>query len=275
MNWLADVPEDDAEHFTAQAAMNYFLSVAGRTLDDVAVSPAIVITWQQVIFHHLVSRTGAENADSWMELNRCTLAHGRMDGRDVTIVLMPIGAPQSVTILEYLAIGGARTVVAVGAAGSLQDYAPIGAAVVPVRAIREEGTSYHYAPPETPALPDAGLVAELQAACREAGMIPHSGPVWTTDAPFRELTSKVRRFAADGVVAVDMEASALYVVGAQKGVRIASLLVVSDELFHPWTPAFRDRGYRLAARRIADVALKVALAHAPPARAAAEAEHSG
>jgi purine-nucleoside phosphorylase len=69
------------------------------------------------------------------------------------------------------------------------------------------------------------------------------------------MTSKVRRMAAQGVVAVDMEASAFYIVGAMRGLRVASLFIVSDELFHPWRPGFFDRSFRDSAMQIAECAL--------------------
>ncbi|MGD9892186.1 MAG: phosphorylase, partial [Dehalococcoidia bacterium] len=137
----------------------------------------------------------------------------------------------------------------------LQEYAPLGAAVLPTSAIREEGTSYHYQRPDIEARPDAALVDALRDACVQRGVIAHEGRIWTTDAPYREMTSKVRRLAAQGVVAVDMEASALYIVGAMRGLRVASLFIVSDELFHPWRPGFYDRSFRDSAMRIAECAL--------------------
>jgi uridine phosphorylase len=82
-----------------------------------------------------------------------------------------------------MVIGGARSIVAVGSAGSLLEHAPLGAAVLPTSAIREEGTSYHYRQPDVEALPDAALVDTLRDACVRHGVIAHEGRVWTTDAP--------------------------------------------------------------------------------------------
>lgn len=257
IDWLSDVEEDDEEHFTAQAFLNYQLHVRGLTLADLRVEPRVVVAFQPFIYAHLVRLAGASESEAWKKLvaDRMPLAHGRFAERDLSIALLPVGAPAAVTFLEQLAIGGARSLVAVGAAGSLQEYAPLGAAVLPTSAIREEGTSYHYRPPGVEAVPDAALVTSLRDTCVRRGVIAHEGPAWTTDAPFREMTSKVRRMAAAGVVAVDMEASALYVVGAMRGLRVASLFIVSDELFHPWSPGFFDRSYRESAARLAACAL--------------------
>jgi uridine phosphorylase len=255
MNWLIDDPEDAEEHFTAQAFLHYQLGSRGLTLPDLHIRPHVIATFQPFIYAHVVRLCGAEETNRSGLLNQIELARGRYAERDVTVIRLPVGAPAAVTFLEVLAAAGASNVIAVGAAGSLQEYAPVGAAVLPTSALREEGTSYHYRPPDEEAVPDADAMEALRSACVARGIIAHEGPVWTTDAPFRELTSKVRRFAAAGVVAVDMEASALYIVGAMRGLRVASLFIISDELFHPWRPAFFDRGYREAAKRIAACAL--------------------
>ena len=270
MNWLEDLPENAEEHFTAQASLTYQLDARGLTLADLEVQPRAVLTFQPFIYRHLLRVTGAREVERWHDLHRYPKAVGAIAGRDVSVVLLPIGAPAAVLHLEMLKIGGLQAAVAVGAAGSLQEYAPVGAAVLPTEAIREEGTSYHYRRPEVPALPDGELLESLRGTLREKGMIAHEGRVWTTDAPFRELTSKVRRLADAGVVAVDMEASGLFIVGAMREVRIASAFIISDELFHPWRPAFHDRDYRRAAATIAECAARAVAGIALQAPAAAD-----
>ena len=93
--------------------------------------------------------------------------------------------------------------------------------------------------------------------CRQRGVEPHIGLNWTTDAPFREMRGKVERFSARGVVSVDMEASAMFVLGQLRGVEVASLFIVSDELFHPWRPAFADEGYLRSVALAAEIAVDV------------------
>ena len=69
----------------------------------------------------------------------------------------------------------------------------------------------------------------------------HRGPVWTTDAPFRETPAKVSDYQRRGALAVEMECSALFTVAAFRAVSAAALLVVSDELSSlTWRPGFRD-----------------------------------
>lgn len=255
MNWLTDTAEDDAEHFTAEAFLNYQLESRGIPRAALGVQSTVVVAFQPYIYQRLVEQSGAVESLPWGKLNHFPLASGAYQGHPLAVAQLPVGAPAAVMYLETLATGGAHTVIAVGAAGSLSEAAPIGSAILPTSALREEGTSYHYAPPDVPARPHAPLVEALRRACAGQGVAAHEGPVWTTDAPFRELTSRVRRHAAAGVLAVDMEASALFIVGARRGLRVASLFVVSDELFRPWAPAFFDAGYRAAAMTLAKCAL--------------------
>ncbi len=238
-----DADLDAEEHITAQAALTYFLSSRGLTLADLSVRPVVLAAFQPRLHRHLLRLTGAVPAPVWTEPERVPLAHGAIAGRPVSVILLPIGAPWTILICEQLIAAGARAIIAAGAAGSLQPSAPIGTFVVPERAIREEGTSYHYVPPEFAAEPAPELADDLVTRCREHGVEPVRGLNWTTDAPFREMRPKVERYAARGVVTVDMEAAAMFVLGRVRRVAVASLLIVSDELFRPWRPAFFDRHY--------------------------------
>ena len=249
---------DDEEHFTADAAMQYFLSTRGLTLADLSVNPVVIAAFQPATHRTLVKLTNAQPATHWVEPVRVPLTHGSVDGLPVSVVLLPIGAPWAVIVCEQLITVGARTIIATGAAGSLQEFAPVGSLVVPTSAIREEGTSYHYAHPEEEARPSPELAEALAQACRERGVEPSDGINWTTDAPFREVRGKVERYKARGVVSVDMEASAMFVLGRRRGVEVASLFIISDELFHPWKPAFSDPTYLDRVTVAAEAAVAVA-----------------
>lgn len=272
-----DTDHRDEEHFTAQAALQYFLTSRNLSLADLIVNPVVIAAFQPRTYRHLLDLTDARPAAHWVEPERVPLAHGTAGGPPVSIILLPIGAPWAVLICEELIAVGARAIIATGAAGSLQEYAPVGSLVVPTAAIREEGTSYHYAPPETEAAPDAALADALAQGCRVRGVEPALGVNWTTDAPFREMRGKVTRFAARGVVSVDMEAAAMFILGRLRTVEVASLFIISDELFHPWKPAFSDPTYLRRMALAAEVAVAVAGRWAAryPAGAAVGVEPAG
>jgi uridine phosphorylase len=86
----------------------------------------------------------------------------------------------------------------------------------------------------------------LRAVAQSEGANVASGSLWTTDAPYRELVSKIESYRQQGVLGVDMETSAMYALGLFRGVEVCNLLVVSDELWHEWRAAFRTPELREA-----------------------------
>jgi len=119
-----------------------------------------------------------------------------------------------------------------------------------MQAISEEGTSPLYIPNEDRFAPSARLSARLVSTLEKEGVHPRTATCWTTDAFFRETPAKARRFREEGASVVDMEASALFAVAACRGIELASVFVVSDELFDgKWKPGFPLPGFRLSRRR--------------------------
>lgn len=155
------------------------------------------------------------------------------------------GAPQAVMGLEKIIALGASRLWILGWCGSLQPFLRVGDLVIPTSAISEEGTSLHYPIPSEARQTDQELNLTLQEALRKKGEICRMGRVWTTDAPYRETLSKVKSYQDQGVLAVEMEMSALMTVAAYRGVKLAGLLVVSDELFNlTWHAGFKNPAFK-------------------------------
>jgi uridine phosphorylase len=104
--------------------------------------------------------------------------------------------------------------------------------VVPARAIRDEGTSYHYLPAAEIVDGEAGLTAVLQEELDGLGLPDVLGPVWTTDAPYRETAEQLERHAANGILAVEMQAASLFAFGAARGVRCGVVAHVTNGVDH-------------------------------------------
>lgn len=168
-----------------------------------------------------------------------------------------LGAPQAAMGMEKVIALGGRRIWVLGWCGSLQPDLHIGDFVLPVTAISEEGTSQHYPIRGSMGRADEGLCQVLEGTLRRRGGTFVRGPVWTTDAPYRETPAKVKRYRERGVLAVEMEMSALMTLAAYRQVKLAGVLVVSDELFTlRWhsglsSPTLRERS-RLAAEILWD-----------------------
>jgi uridine phosphorylase len=158
-----------------------------------------------------------------------------------------VGAPYAVMILETLIAWGARRFIFFGWCGAISPDVKIGDILIPSAAIIDEGTSGHYSDGDVSrSQPSAVITTELKSALDAKAQSFHEGPVWTTDAIFRETKDKVRHFSKQGALAVDMELSALYTVAEFRGVDIGGILVVSDELSSlQWRPGFRDERFEV------------------------------
>ncbi|MFH0789334.1 MAG: nucleoside phosphorylase [Pseudomonadota bacterium] len=161
-----------------------------------------------------------------------------------------VGAPQTIMILEKVIALGTRQVILLGWTGGLHPALSPGDLILPDEAISEEGTSRHYSDELRPK-PSLGLLQTLQKALKEEGLSYNQGPVWTTDAPYRETIDKVRAFQSQGVLGVDMETSALFTVGAFRGIETAALLIVSDDLSGmTWRHGFRESRFLEARKQV-------------------------
>ena len=170
-----------------------------------------------------------------------------------------MGAPMAVMLLEQLIALGARRLLYLGFCGALAPSYRIGDLFLPTHAIREEGTSYHYLPAEVLPCASPYIQALLYTQAQHLQLPVRQGPIWTTDAPYRETPQKIRQLQEAGVPAVDMEMAALFAVAQYRGCEVGALLIVSDECYHPtWKPGFGAPRLRQAC----DAAVTVAVAAA-------------
>ncbi|HVB71295.1 MAG TPA: nucleoside phosphorylase [Acidimicrobiales bacterium] len=148
----------------------------------------------------------------------------------VTVVHPGVGAPLAAGVVEEVAALGVRTFVACGGAGALVDDLALGHVMVVTSALRDEGTSLHYAAPSRIIEADPLGVSALEAALSDADVPFFLGRTWTTDALFRETRSRVQRRTNEGCSMVDMESSAFIAVARYRGLRFAQLLYAGDSL---------------------------------------------
>jgi uridine phosphorylase len=174
----------------------------------------------------------------------------------VNVVHPGVGAPLAAAITEEMAAVGVTTFVACGGAGALVDALALGQVMVVASAVRDEGTSFHYAPPGRVIVADPLGVRVLGKTLRELHTTFFVGRTWTTDAFMRETHSRVRRRIDEGCAMVDMEASAFIAVAKYRSLRFAQLLYAGDSLageswdYRDWDSAreVREQLFYAAAR---------------------------
>jgi uridine phosphorylase len=161
--------------------------------------------------------------------------HTRLDifalaGRTVGIVGCAVGAPFAVLIAEELFASGCRLLLSITSAGQITPSGRPPYFVIIDRALRDEGTSYHYAPPSEYGDADSALVAMAVAALNGTEQCVLVGSSWTTDAPFRETADAIAAARSKGVLAVEMEAAALYAFARAAGVQVLCLAHVTNTM---------------------------------------------
>jgi uridine phosphorylase len=151
------------------------------------------------------------------------------DGEEICLMQAPVGAAAAAQILDWLISYGVSKIISAGACGALTDL-PEGVFLVPSRALRDEGTSYHYQPPSR--------YMEVSEKAREAiekALVKHSLPymevvTWSTDGFYRETRDKVEYRKSEGCSVVEMECSALAACAALRGALWGQLLYTADTL---------------------------------------------
>ena len=152
------------------------------------------------------------------------------DGMRFGIIGCAVGAPFAVLLAEELFVSGCRFLISMTSAGQIVAQAQPPYFVVIDRALRDEGTSYHYLPPSEFAEADGALVAAAMGALGEVGLAVYQGAAWTTDAPFRETAAAIERARARDILAVEMEAAALYAFARARDKPILCLAHVTNRM---------------------------------------------
>jgi nucleoside phosphorylase len=168
-----------------------------------------------------------------------------------------IGAPMAVMTMEKLIALGARRIFLFGWCGSMRDSLGIGDLLLPVRALSGEGTSSYYASGCTPS--SSPLLLESLKTLLKCCSLPWAeGCVWSTDAPYREKRSLLRKLQQEeDVSAVDMEYSALCSAAFFRKIDFAALLLVSDEVWDTsWNPGFSRQEFKARSRKLIDMFLQ-------------------
>ena len=166
-----------------------------------------------------------------------TVYSGTLLGERVAVCSTGIGGPSSAIAVEELTECGADTYIRVGTCGGISTAVKAGDCVIATGAVRQEGTSREYAPIEFPAVADHGVVCALEKAAVSLGLRYHIGVVQSKDSFYGQhspdrmpvaaaLHEKWEAWRRLGVLASEMEAAALFTVGAARGLRMGAVFHV-------------------------------------------------
>lgn len=216
----------------------------------------LVMTLLGEVSRAFVADHGFEQATSVnLVTGRVPIWTGEYEGEHIALAEVPVGAPAAVIVLEEAIMHGVEVAVAVGCCGDLTGH-EAGAMLVPVKALRDEGTSFHYLPPGRWVHTNPEVNAACVAAVREANLPAHEVATWTTDALFRETPGKVAARREEGCEVVEMECAGFAAVAQFRGARFGQILFSADSLagdthdVRDWGNDFREVALRVALNAI-------------------------
>lgn len=196
---------------------------------DVAEA-AVVCFFQEVIDGLVESGKAKLVTNSRSEIGLHPFYNVEMKDKLITVFHPGVGAPLAAALLEEAIAFGCRKFIACGGAGVLDRELTVGHIIIPIAAIRDEGTSYHYMPP-TREVHASGEAVHAIEQVLERRRIPYVvGRTWTCDAIYRETRGKIKKRREQGCLTVEMEAAGFFAVARYKGVHFGQLLYGGDDI---------------------------------------------
>ncbi|MCU4162589.1 AMP nucleosidase [Carboxylicivirga caseinilyticus] len=148
----------------------------------------------------------------------------------VTIINFGMGSPNAATVMDLLSAIMPKAVLFLGKCGGLKRKNKLGDLVLPIAAIRSDGTSDDYLPPEVPALPAFSLQRAVSSTIRDREMDYWTGTVFTTNKRVWEYDDRFKKYLTKTrAMAIDMETATIFTVGFANGIPTGALLLVSDQ----------------------------------------------
>ncbi len=185
--------------------------------------------------HNLIDAAVLRHGAQFVLDNECangavSLYAVEVDGERVGLTMTHVGGALATGYYEELFAAGVERILVFGTCGVLDSGIGDCAVIVPDRAVRDEGTSFHYAPPSAEIAANAGTLDLLTGFFAERGMPPVVGKTWSTDAFYRETRARADRRRAEGCICVEQECAAFAALARFRGKRIAQFLYAADNL---------------------------------------------
>jgi len=199
------------------------LLVSEGDLTDVALLPGDPGRVDRIAGHCEDVETVAQNREY-------KVVNASYEGRRLTICSTGIGCPSAAIAAEELSAVGVESLIRVGTTGALQRGIEIGDMIVPTGAAKDEGTSKRYEATTVPAVPEYDVLSSLVDVSRERDEPVHVGPIATDDAFYAETDQYVTEWEEAGLLAVEMEAAALFSLARRKEMRAGAICTVDGNL---------------------------------------------
>lgn len=224
---LRDKAYDNASEFTPENLLRE--ARRQKALAESPVPAICVLDPDGDIVRHLRA-TGRTHRDPAWACYHSDLYRFESGGRGYGIVGCAVGAAYAVLIAEQLFASGCRLLVSITSSGQIMELRPPPYFILIEKALRDEGTSYHYLPPSDYSHVHAGLAERIAEGLSDIGEPVERGATWTTDAPFRETAVAIETARERGILAVEMEAAALYAFAAARHKPVLCFAHVTNQM---------------------------------------------
>lgn len=202
----------------------------GHDMEGLKLPEKCLFTFLGDVVHEYARENSAEMVQEFITVSHNVQIYVlHEEDEDICLVQSPIGAASATALLDSLVNCGCNKVIAVGSCGVLSDL-PENAFLVPTKALRAEGTSYHYLPPARFIVLDEGPRAVIERVFEKHHLPYVACTTWTTDGFFRETKEMVRYRLEEGCSVVEMECAALAACCRKRGAKFGQFLFTADSL---------------------------------------------
>jgi uridine phosphorylase len=237
-------PNTDSKHlyesfFTPQDFLDFMKSK--NLMPKFDIPGGVIFCYQKALLEHILETEDVETVEKIEFFSGEFYLISKGDKKIGVSGKFGIGPSIVSTIMEELGALGVKRFLSIGTAGGLQKDVNVGDIMVCNKAIRDEGVSHHYIEQTKYAYPSHDFTEALKVNLQKLDIQFKEGTTWTIDAPYRETVQELKAYQAEGVLTVEMEASALAAVAQYRKLDFATAFVISDSLAElVWNPQFKS-----------------------------------
>jgi uridine phosphorylase len=224
---LRDKHHDAPSAFTPESLLRE--ARRQKDLPDAAIPAVCILDPDGDIVRYLRAVGRARRAEAWA-CYHSEMYRFEQGAREYGIVGCAVGASYAVLLAEQMFASGCRLLVSITSSGQITALRPPPYFILIERALRDEGTSYHYLPAAAYAEADPELLATVGEALSGLSEPVERGTTWTTDAPYRETEAAIEAARAQGILAVEMEAAALYAFAQARAKPVLCFAHVTNQM---------------------------------------------